>query len=98
MPRLLAHFEEDRQFFLVQELIVGQDLSAEVNADRRWREEEAIDLLEEVLEVLVFVHQQGVIHWDIKPDNLIRRAADGKIILIDFGAVKQIRTVQCDSF
>jgi len=93
IPRLLAHFEESQQFFLVQELIVGQDLTAEVNAYKRWREEEAIDLLEEVLEVLVFVHQQGVIHRDIKPDNLIRRAADGKIVLIDFGAVKQIRTV-----
>lgn len=93
IPRLLAHFEESQQFFLVQELIVGQDLTAEVNAYRRWPEEEAIDLLAKVLEVLVFVHQQGVIHRDIKPDNLIRRAADGKIVLIDFGAVKQIRTV-----
>lgn len=93
IPRLLAHFEESQQFFLVQELIVGHDLSKEVNAAERWGEEQAIYLLEEVLEVLVFVHQQGVIHRDIKPDNLIRRAADGKIVLIDFGAVKQIRTV-----
>lgn len=39
-----------------------------------------------------FVHQNNVIHRDIKPPNLIRRQGDGKIVLIDFGAVKQIGT------
>ncbi|MEQ8959995.1 MAG: serine/threonine protein kinase, partial [Coleofasciculus sp. C2-GNP5-27] len=37
-------------------------------------------------------HQQDVIHRDIKPSNLIRRQPDGKIVLIDFGAVKQVTT------
>jgi serine/threonine-protein kinase len=39
--------------------------------------------LKDVLEVLEFVHSEGVIHRDIKPDNLIRRKKDQKIILID---------------
>jgi len=42
--------------------------------------------------VLSFVHRHKVIHRDIKPSNLMRRHKDGKIVLIDFGAVKQVQT------
>ena len=41
--------------------------------------------------MLEFVHSEGVIHRDIKPDNLIRRKKDRKIVLIDFGAVKAMQ-------
>ena len=44
-----------------------------------------------------FIHGQGVIHRDIKPDNIIRRKQDGKLVLIDFGAVKQVRMQQVTS-
>lgn len=43
-----------------------------------------------ILPTLDFVHRQQVIHRDIKPSNLIRRASDRKIVLIDFGAVKEV--------
>ncbi|CDN12691.1 serine/threonine kinase [Richelia intracellularis] len=42
------------------------------------------------MQVLAFVHQQNVIHRDIKPQNIMRDRT-GKIILIDFGAVKEIQ-------
>ena len=90
IPRLLAHFEENQQFYLVQELIIGEDLSKEILPGRQWRENEVIELLLGILEVLVFVHENKIVHRDIKPSNLMRRKEDGKIILIDFGAVKQI--------
>ncbi|MDJ0676032.1 MAG: FHA domain-containing protein, partial [Calothrix sp. MO_167.B42] len=51
-----------------------------------------IQMLIEVLKILEFVHSQGVIHRDIKPDNLIRNALDHKLFLIDFGAIKQVRS------
>ncbi len=49
-------------------------------------------MLIEVLGILDFVHTQGVIHRDIKPSNLIRRVGDRKLVLIDFGAIKQLRS------
>jgi serine/threonine protein kinase len=101
IPRLLAHFGEDHEFYLVQELIDGYELTDEISAiDRsadgypvgRMNEVHAIAFLIDVLEILVFVHQQGAIHRDIKPANLMRRRTDGKLVLIDFGAVKQVET------
>ena len=92
IPRLLAYFEEDQEFYLVQEFIEGHTLSQELQPGQRWEESRVIELLQEVLSILEFVHQHGVIHRDIKPDNIIRRKSDNKLVLVDFGAVKQIRT------
>lgn len=93
IPRLLAHFEEDQQFYLVQEFIRGHDLSKELTPGKQWSEAQVIEFLEDILKTLEFVHQQKVIHRDIKPANLIRRKQDEKIILIDFGTVKEIETL-----
>jgi tetratricopeptide (TPR) repeat protein/tRNA A-37 threonylcarbamoyl transferase component Bud32 len=90
IPRLFAHFEENQDFYLVQELVEGEVLSQELKARRQFPEIEVINLLQEILTVLEFVHQQQVVHRDIKPSNLMRRKSDRRIILIDFGAVKQI--------
>jgi tetratricopeptide (TPR) repeat protein len=91
IPRLSAHLEVDEQFYLVQEFIGGKDLSQnEIVAGNSWQEKDVKQLLLEVLSILSFVHQNNVIHRDIKPSNLIRRDSDGKIVLIDFGAVKEI--------
>lgn len=92
IPQLLAYFEENQEFYLVQEYIEGHSLSEELAHGQKLSEVEAIALLQDVLSILEFVHQQGVIHRDIKPSNLIRRQADGKLVLIDFGAVKEIHT------
>ena len=92
IPRLLAYFEEDQEFYLVQEFIEGHTLTQELQPGQQWEEGRVMTLLDEVLSILDFVHRHGVIHRDIKPDNLIRRKSDNKLVLVDFGAVKQIRT------
>jgi eukaryotic-like serine/threonine-protein kinase len=88
IPRLLAYFEEAGEFYLVQELIEGRSLSEELQTGKTFPVAEVVAILEDVLEILQFVHGQGVIHRDLKPENLIRRRSDGKLVLIDFGAVK----------
>ncbi len=92
IPRLLAYFEHNQDFFLVQELVEGHDLSQEIVAGHPWSTAKATALLKDILEVLTFVQQNNVIHRDLKPSNLMRRDRDKKIILIDFGSVKQIST------
>ncbi len=92
IPRLLAHFEDNQEFYLAQELIEGSPLTQELVAGHSWPEVQVVALLQDILQVLAFVHQQQVIHRDLKPPNLIRRRHDGRIVLIDFGAVKQVST------
>lgn len=91
IPRLLAYFEEDQEFYLVQDLIEGHPLSYELQSAQTWPDSQIWQMLQDILGILVFVHSRGVIHRDIKPDNIIRRRHDGKLVLVDFGAVKQIQ-------
>ncbi|MBD2535602.1 serine/threonine protein kinase [Nostoc flagelliforme FACHB-838] len=90
IPRLLAYFEEKQEFFLVQELIEGNVLCSELLLNHPWSESQVVQLLREILEILDFVHSNGVIHRDVKPNNIIRRQQDNKLVLVDFGIVKQI--------
>jgi serine/threonine protein kinase, bacterial len=92
IPRLLAYFEENEEFFLVQELVDGHPLISELHPGKQWAENQIYPLLWEVLNVLVFVHGNNVIHRDIKPENLLRRHSDRRFVLVDFGTVKQVRT------
>ena len=92
IPNLLAHFEEDEEFYLAQELIEGHSLEEELANQPPWQDGDAIAFLYDLLSTLAFVHAHQVIHRDIKPSNLIRRRSDHGIVLIDFGAVKQVST------
>ncbi|NES89773.1 MULTISPECIES: serine/threonine-protein kinase [Okeania] len=91
IPRLFAYFEEGGQFYLVQEFIEGNDLTKEIYPGKNFGEDRTIQLLTEILSVLQYVHQQNVIHRDLKLQNIMRRKSDRKIVLIDFGAVKEIK-------
>lgn len=92
IPRMLAHFEQKNEFFLVQELIEGHPLSEELIPGKKLNETEAIALLQSILHVLDFVHTRQIIHRNIKPAHLIRRSDDGNIVLVDFGAIKEVAT------
>ncbi|MGB7380354.1 MAG: serine/threonine-protein kinase [Rivularia sp. (in: cyanobacteria)] len=94
IPQLISCFEENERFYLVQEFIEGHSLSAELpenkNPEYLWSENGVVNFLKDVLSVLQYVHSQGVIHCDVKPENLIRRVRDGKLVLIDFGSIQPV--------
>ncbi|NER36972.1 MAG: tetratricopeptide repeat protein [Oscillatoria sp. SIO1A7] len=93
IPSILDYFQENREFYVFEEFIDGQNLEREMTAGKRWSPLEVMGLLNDVLEVLEFVHQHGVIHRNIKPSNLIRRRSDRKIAVVDFGKIKEIETL-----
>jgi eukaryotic-like serine/threonine-protein kinase len=96
IPRLLAHFEEGQEFYLAQEFVEGEPLTRELADGKPWPQGRVVVLIKDVLHVLNFVHQQQVIHRDLKPSNLIRRRHDHRVVLIDFGAVKQVSAPSAD--
>ncbi|MEN9234368.1 MAG: response regulator [Gloeomargarita sp. DG02_1_bins_92] len=89
IPRLLAYFEQNGQFYLVQEYIEGQSLKEEFAAGKEWSLAEIVGFLKNLLKTLKFIHKHQVIHRDIKPDNIIYSPNRGDYILIDFGAVRE---------
>lgn len=81
--------QQDQFFYLVQEYIDGQNLEEELVQNGQFSEQQVLEVLQEILKILQFVHDRRIIHRDIKPSNIMRRR-DGKFFLLDFGAVKQV--------
>lgn len=98
IPTLLAYFEQDNYLYLVQEFIDGQNLRQELQQRLKYSETEIREVLLKLLCVIKFIHDRGVVHRDIKPQNIMRRTpqrnskrgSDGDLVLIDFGASKQL--------
>lgn len=94
---LLRVRSRDRELlFLVQDYVDGKTYQ-EILEQRRLRrlnfsESEALQLLEQLLPVLDYIHRSGIVHRDISPDNIILRNSDQKPVLIDFGVVKAAAT------
>lgn len=93
IPKYIKYFhvdiDSDRLFYLVQQLTEGNSLANLVARGWRAGEAEIRNIALQVLEILIFLHQQNppIIHRDIQPQNLIRNA-DNQIFLVDFGSVK----------
>ncbi|CAD5932100.1 Vegetative incompatibility protein HET-E-1 [Planktothrix agardhii] len=89
IPRLVAYFSENNQLYLAQEYIEGETLNKVLAKQGVWTEAQVKQLLESLLPVLTFIHQEKVIHRDLKPDNIMCRR-NGEYVLIDFGIAKDL--------
>ena len=94
IPRLYAYFSEGDEFYLVTEWIAGRTLTQKIQVEGPQTETAVKKIVADLLGVIAYVHHQGMVHRDIKPDNVILRSSDGKPVLIDFGAVKETMTTQ----
>ncbi|MCT7959944.1 bifunctional serine/threonine protein kinase/MFS transporter [Laspinema sp. D1] len=100
IPDLMAFFpleipsqipgKKDQFFYLVQEFIDGQNLEEELKTQGNFSEEQVREVFVEILKILSFVHENDTIHRDIKPSNIMRSRTNGRLYLLDFGAVKQV--------
>ncbi len=92
IPQLWDHFEEQDEFYLVQEYIQGENLE-QILQQRKLELVEVIELLQNTMSVLAFVHQHHAIHRNLKPSNLMIRQSDGAVVLTDFGILADIKSV-----
>lgn len=95
IPELLASFQEKGDRYLVQEYILGRNLADELDQEGVFQELQIWHLLSEILPILQTVHNKGIVHGDIKPENIIRRPpspqTQGKqLFLVDFGGVNPL--------
>ncbi|MDM9580682.1 tetratricopeptide repeat protein [Nostoc sp. GT001] len=89
IQKLIGSFEENEEFYLVQEFIPGNPLTDEIIQGQLLKEDQVISLLSEILETLVIVHSYGIIHRNITPANIIRRESDKKLVLINLGTFNE---------
>lgn len=89
IPDLIAYFKDGEYLYLAQEYVDGQDLLKELHQQGQFGESKIKELFLELLPILEFIHERGVIHRDLKPDNIMRRREDGRLFLIDFGVARQ---------
>lgn len=96
IPEFQAIFEQDQRLFIVQDYVDGETyralLDAKLMHGQTFDEPDVLQLLMQILPVLGYLHDQGIIHRDISPDNIILRSQDQQPVLIDFGVVKEVVT------
>jgi hypothetical protein len=88
--RVLDHFEEGENKFLVMELVEGTDLSLVVKqkGDPGLPAEEAVAYARQTCEALQYVHEQDIVHRDVKPQNLV--LGEEGVVLVDFGVARRL--------
>jgi formylglycine-generating enzyme required for sulfatase activity/serine/threonine protein kinase len=94
IPRLIERFEEGGEFFIVMDYVEGATLNRELVPGAPWSEEAVVKLIRDLLEPLAMVHRHQLIHRDVKPANVMRRRRDDRLVLIDFGGVKEVGTAE----
>jgi serine/threonine-protein kinase len=87
--RVLDFFAEERQSFIVMDYIPGPTLAELVAAGKPLTEMQAIRYIRQIGSALKVVHQNGLLHRDVKPQNIIRREGTETVILIDFGIARE---------
>lgn len=87
LPRVIDHFEEGGVAFLVMDFISGKNLGSLIGTGLP--EDTVLSYADQLLDVLDYIHRQGVLHRDIKPTNIIIQP-DGHVALVDFGLVKSV--------
>ena len=85
--KLLEHGSFEGVFFLTTEFIKGRSLG-NIIKESALIEESAIDLALEVAEALKYINQFGIVHRDIKPDNILI-SSEGEVKLVDFGLSRE---------
>ncbi|RLC83322.1 MAG: hypothetical protein DRJ03_17520 [Chloroflexi bacterium] len=87
LVRVGDFFQERGNAYLVMDFVEGEDLSQLIKREGALSEEQVLEWAGQLLDALAYCHGQGIIHRDVKPQNVIIRP-DRRAVLVDFGLVK----------
>lgn len=87
LVRVSDFFEESGNAYLVMDFVEGESLYNRLKREGAQPEKLVLTWATQLLDALAYCHSQGIIHRDVKPQNVIIRP-DGRVVLVDFGLVK----------
>jgi eukaryotic-like serine/threonine-protein kinase len=87
LVRVTDYFSWDGNEYLVMDFVEGEDLAGLIAREGAQEEAQVLGWAGQLLDALAYCHKQGVIHRDIKPQNIII-TPEGQAVLVDFGLVK----------
>jgi serine/threonine-protein kinase len=93
-PNILAvhdYGESGDQIFLVMPFVEGGSLDDRLKQEGRFSPRQAAIFLRQAAAALDYAHARGIVHRDIKPQNMLLRAEDDRLLLADFGIAKLLR-------
>ena len=82
--------ERDGIVYFVMALVEGENLAVRLHSSGALSPGEARRILLEVTHALAYAHERGVVHRDIKPDNILLQAGDGRVMVTDFGIARAV--------
>jgi len=87
LPRVIDFFEQHERLYLVEEFVAGETMRAMLERRDRVPEDEAVQFALQLLDVLGYLHEHGIVYRDLKPDNIIV-TPEGNARLVDFGIAR----------
>lgn len=86
--KVVESFECNRSSYFVMEFIEGENLYEYIQRKEILSEKESLNCIVKIGEAISFMHENKMLHLDLKPTNIMRRS-NGELVLIDFGLSKQ---------
>lgn len=86
--KVVESFECNRSSYFVMEFIDGENLNEYIQKNGMLSEKESLDCIIKIGQAISFMHENKMLHLDLKPMNIMRRN-NGELVLIDFGLSKQ---------
>ncbi|BCX11412.1 MAG: hypothetical protein KatS3mg067_0350 [Thermosynechococcus sp.] len=85
-------FIEGGRPFIVMDYIPGRTLAQVIQEEGPLPEKTALHYIRQVASALELVHEHGLLHRDVKPDNIMLREGTDQVVLIDFGIAREYTT------
>ncbi len=94
IPRIYSHFRDEGRHYLTMDFVRGEDLEQVVDREGPQPETRVLEWVDQICDVLSFLHGKGLVYRDMKPSNVMIERSNGGVKLVDFGITKLFKPTE----